>query len=108
MKNETLLTVSGTIDSNATRQIVQGERPRADYFAMAKAFNADILDYDEARKRGGFIGRFLGKTVGKSAMLAWAAFKLRKQYRALRYLRYWIVHAGHGAAPRPRAQNLGL
>lgn len=82
-KNETLLTVSGTIDPSWAHEIVHGNRPRADYFAMSKAFNADILDYSEAEKRGGVIGRLLGKFAGKPAMLAWAAFKLRKEYRAI-------------------------
>ncbi len=81
--NPVLLTVSGVIDPDIEGQIVRGERPEADYVAMAREFNADLLDYDDARQRGGWLARPLEKIGGKNLMMAWTCFKLRKQYQLI-------------------------
>jgi len=79
----TLLTVSGNIDPVRREQIACGERPRADYFEMARAFDADLLDYARARELGGAIGRALEKIGGRNAMLAWACWTQRNNYRVI-------------------------
>jgi glycosyltransferase involved in cell wall biosynthesis len=64
-------------------QVAQGQRPRADYLEMARAFDADILDYTQARKVGGLLGRMLERAGGADLVLAWACFKLRARYSAI-------------------------
>lgn len=81
--NKVLLTVSGIIASDIEARIAQGERPEADYIVMARTFGADLLDYVAARRRGGWLGRLLGKIGGPNLMLAWACFILRNQYRVI-------------------------
>lgn len=81
--NHTLLTVSGVIDHNIEAQIGRGERPQADYIAMARAFNADILDHTLARRQTGRAGRLLERMGGANLLLAWAAFRKRRFYRAI-------------------------
>ena len=83
MANDVLLTVSGIVDADIESQIERGERPLADYIALARTFNADILDYTEARRRMGRSGRLLERMTGPSLLLAWACFRQRHRYRAI-------------------------
>lgn len=80
---DVLLTVSGTIPEDIEGKISRGERPTADYVAMARAFQADLLDYPKARSLTGRRGRWLEKIGGPNLMLAWACFMLRSQYRVI-------------------------
>jgi glycosyltransferase involved in cell wall biosynthesis len=82
MKN-VLLTVSGNIAPDIAEQIVQGKRPMADYVAMARAFDADLLDYRQARQNAGWFGRLLDKIGGGNLLLAWTCFRLRQKYAVL-------------------------
>jgi glycosyltransferase involved in cell wall biosynthesis len=81
--NEVLLTVSGEIDPQVEDKTARGERPQADYVAMAHDFPADLMDYGAARKLGGRVGRLLEKVSGPNLMLAWACFRQRRRYRVL-------------------------
>jgi glycosyltransferase involved in cell wall biosynthesis len=81
--NPVLLTVSGLIPADLETQIAQGTRPLTDYIALARAFNADLLDYARAREQGGLIGQLLEKTLGRDFMLGWACFQLRKRYKVI-------------------------
>jgi glycosyltransferase involved in cell wall biosynthesis len=81
--NEVLLTVSGTIPENIAEQIAAGERPLADYIAMARGFPADLLDYRKARAESGWLGRMLEKVAGPRMMLAWRCFQLRRRYQVI-------------------------
>lgn len=81
--NETLLTVSGIIDPQIEEKTARGERPLADYMAMARGFPADLIDYVAARKLGGRIGQLFKKIGGPNLMLAWACFRQRRRYRIL-------------------------
>lgn len=83
MSQDILLTVSGSIPDDIQAQVEQGQRPETDYMALARALPADLLDYPSARKAGGWIGRLLEKLGGKNLMLAWACFRLRRQYRVI-------------------------
>jgi glycosyltransferase involved in cell wall biosynthesis len=81
--NEVLLTVSGTIHPDIEEQIAAGQRPLADYVAMAQTFRADLLDYSAARKNSGRIGRLLGHLGGLDLLLAWTCFRERHSYRTI-------------------------
>jgi len=81
--NDVLLTVSGTIPADVNAQIAQGKRPTADYIAMARAFQADLIDYNKARQMANWFGRLLEKVGGANLLLAWCCFSLRKRYRIL-------------------------
>ena len=76
-----LVTVSGTIPADLARADRRRDGdPRADYLELAAAFDADLLDHADARRRAGRIGRLLGRLAGDDAVLAWACFRRRKQY----------------------------
>ncbi len=79
----TLLTVSGNIDPVRREQIARGKRARDGYLEMARAFDGDVLDYARARQVGGTIGRLFEKIGGRNAMLAWACWTQRNQYRVI-------------------------
>jgi glycosyltransferase involved in cell wall biosynthesis len=78
-----LLTVSGNIPNDLHAAISSGDRPRADYLEMSKAFDADLLDYASADARRGRFGRLLTRIVGRNVALAWSVFSLRKQYQVV-------------------------
>jgi len=80
---DVLLTVSGVIDPARPGQVAAGERPRADYLEMARAWGADLLDYAAARQETGRLGRWLEKAGGPDLMLAWACFRRRSRYRVI-------------------------
>lgn len=81
--NPVLLTVSGKIDPDIQAKVGRGERPQADYLAMAEAFPADLLDYSRARGQAGRLGRLIEKLGGANLMLAWTCFRLRTRYRVI-------------------------
>ncbi|NJN55877.1 MAG: glycosyl transferase family 1, partial [Anaerolineae bacterium] len=83
MANDVLLTVSGKIPADIEEQIASGERPFADYLAMAHTFKADLVDYDEARKQTGWLGRLIEKIAGSNSVLAWACYQNRHKYRVV-------------------------
>lgn len=78
-----LLTVSGSIAPDAAKHIARGVRPRADYFELARACNADLIDYGEACRTGGMIGRVLARFGRGDMALAWACFRRRGTYTAI-------------------------
>jgi glycosyltransferase involved in cell wall biosynthesis len=78
-----LLTVSGLVAPDIAEQVGAGLRPRADYLEMARAFDADLLDYAEARRSAGRFGRLLERVGGPDLTLAWECFKRRNRYSAI-------------------------
>lgn len=80
---QVLLTVSGVIDPEITQRVAEGARPRADYLEMARAFDADLMDYAEARRSTGWFGKLLEKVGGADLRLAWACFKRRRRYNVI-------------------------
>jgi glycosyltransferase involved in cell wall biosynthesis len=78
-----LLTVSGSIPPDLDVAIEAGRRPRADYRELARAFDANVLDYTEARRTSGRSGRALGRLAGDNVMLAWECFRRRKSYQVI-------------------------
>jgi glycosyltransferase involved in cell wall biosynthesis len=81
--NKILLTVSGEIDPQIEEKTTRGERPLADYIAMARGLPADLMDYGIARKTGGRMGQVMEKIGGPNLMLAWACFVQRRNYQVL-------------------------
>ncbi|MCB0208315.1 MAG: glycosyltransferase family 4 protein [Anaerolineae bacterium] len=80
MMKTVLVTVSGIIDPQIEAATARGERPQADYIALAQHLDADLLDYVAARKRTGRFGALLETIGGPNVMLAWACFQQRKRY----------------------------
>jgi glycosyltransferase involved in cell wall biosynthesis len=78
-----LLTVSGVIPTDLHEAIAEGRRPRADYVELARAFDADLLDYAEARRTAGRTGRLIAKVAGDNTLLAWSCFRRRKEYQVV-------------------------
>jgi len=78
-----LLTVSGVVPPDLAEQIARGTRPRADYLELARALDADLLDYAEARRSAGRFGRLLEQVGGANLLLAWASFTRRRRYRVV-------------------------
>ena len=78
-----LLTVSGTIPADLEAQIARGERPLTDYVAMARGFDADLLDFGRAFAMTGRFGRLLARLGGPNLVLAWACFLLRREYEVM-------------------------
>jgi glycosyltransferase involved in cell wall biosynthesis len=83
MSPPVLLTVSGTIPPDLDQAIEDGRRPRADYRELARAFDADVLDYAEARETSGAAARLLARLAGDNVLLAWTCFRRRKDYEVV-------------------------
>lgn len=78
-----LLTVSGTIPATLEADVAASRRPRVDYIELAKAFDADLLDYSAAESTAGRLGRLIGRVLGKNVLLASRCFQLRRQYEVI-------------------------
>jgi len=83
MSKRVVLTVSGVIAVDIREQIAGGKRPRADYLELARRFNADLLDYAAARTITGRTGAVLEKLGGPNLVLAYACWKVCKNYQAI-------------------------
>lgn len=79
----TLVTVSTTIDPALEAEVLARRLPRIDYFEFARAFQADLLDYQTARRLTGWGGRLLEFIGGPNLRLAYAAFRQSKQYKVI-------------------------
>jgi glycosyltransferase involved in cell wall biosynthesis len=77
-----LLTVSGVIPPDIEAQIAAGQRPRADYLELARALDADWIDYTRARETG-WGTRLVETFAGSNSALAWACFRQRHRYRLI-------------------------
>ena len=83
MTHHDLLTVSGRIPPDIQLQIERGQRPQADYLALARTLGADLMDYAAAEAQTGAWGRWLRRLGGENLRLAWACFQCRGQYRTI-------------------------
>jgi glycosyltransferase involved in cell wall biosynthesis len=75
--------VSGVIPPTAAQDVDAGVRPRLDYFELARALDADLLDVAAARRQAGRIGRVVERLAGVGGLLAWVCFRLRGHYDAI-------------------------
>src|SRR5262249_50735021 len=78
-----LLTVSGKIQPGLAEEVARGERPRVDFLELAKAFDADLIDYAEAGRATGWFGALLAQLGGPNLLLAWACFRRRGRYAVI-------------------------
>jgi glycosyltransferase involved in cell wall biosynthesis len=78
-----LLTVSGTIPADLDEQVARGVRPRADYAALSRVFDADLADIPMAREATGRLGRVLERVGGPGLLLGWYCFRRRRDYDAI-------------------------
>jgi glycosyltransferase involved in cell wall biosynthesis len=81
--NQVLLTVSGTIDPGLRDAAAAGRRPRPDFYEMAAVFGADLVDYGDARRSAGPVGRLLRRIAGDDALLALTTFRRRRRVRTV-------------------------
>jgi glycosyltransferase involved in cell wall biosynthesis len=77
----TLLVIEADVQPAIQQQIAAGRYPRKDYFALAHALQADILDWPSTQETA--LSRLLARTAGKAAAQAWLAFRLRRRYQVL-------------------------
>jgi hypothetical protein len=80
---DVLLTVSGVIAPDAAARAAAGQTPRRDYLELARACDADLIDYSLARRQTGAPGRLLERVGGPDLTLAWACFRQRGRYRLI-------------------------
>jgi glycosyltransferase involved in cell wall biosynthesis len=80
---EVLLTVSGVVAPGAEAKVAAGQTPRRDYFELARACGADLLDYAGARRQEGRFGKLLERIGGPDLLLAWACFRQRGRRRLI-------------------------
>lgn len=80
---QVLLTVSGVVAPDTAARVAQGERPRADYLELARAFDADLIDYAEARRGSGWLGALLERIGGPDLRLAWVCFQRSGRYQVI-------------------------
>jgi glycosyltransferase involved in cell wall biosynthesis len=83
MTRHVLLTGSGTIPPDHAAQAEQGRAPRRDYAELARACDADLLDYALARSLGGVPGKLIERVGGANLLLAWVCFAQRHRYRVI-------------------------
>lgn len=80
-QGRTLLVISAEVKPAIQQEIAAGRYPRKDYFELANALQADILDWQAID--GSAISRLLARAAGKSVAHAWLAFRQRRSYQAI-------------------------
>jgi glycosyltransferase involved in cell wall biosynthesis len=76
-----LLVIEADVRPEVQQEIAAGRYPRKDYFELARALQADIVDWPSTQDT--LISRLLARWVGKSVAQAWLAFHLRKHYESI-------------------------
>src|SRR5258708_9115995 len=80
---KTLILAAGRFGPAMSSEIERGREPRLDVFEIAKALDADVLDYlDVDSSRSPFV-RALAKTAGASPALALLGSRRRADYDAI-------------------------
>lgn len=78
-----LLTVSGAVPDDLDDQVAEGRRPRADYSVLADRIPADLVDVPAALAATGRLGNLIHRVGGAGPLLAWHAFRARRDYDVL-------------------------
>jgi glycosyltransferase involved in cell wall biosynthesis len=73
--------ITGKASWERTEEIAAGQYPRKDYFELARALNADIIDHRHLP--GGWWGHLLRRALGVDVLLAWEGFRRRTRYQLL-------------------------
>lgn len=76
-----LLVISAAVDRSIQPDIAAGHYPRKDYFELANALQADILDWTAITAHAG--ARRLARIAGISIAHAWLAFRQRRRYQII-------------------------
>ncbi len=75
-----LLTVSGRLDPNVEQDIAAGDRPLADYVAISRATDAELLDWTGLDSQGSAVTRILQRTAGNSVAMGYHLWRRRDDY----------------------------
>ena len=81
MARRRLLVLSARLDGSAREAVASGRWPRKDFFELAHALDADVLDLDALERSR--VGRLLTKLAGPALAQAVIAFARRKRYDAI-------------------------
>lgn len=81
MSSRTLFVVSARLDRSAREAVVAGRWPRKDFFGIAEALHADVLD--ETFVERDRLGRLLARRVGVYRAQIALAFLRRKRYSVI-------------------------
>ncbi len=76
-----LLIISAEVNQSTQAEIAAGRYPRKDYFELANALQADILDWTALNMQTS--SRLLARVAGKSIAHAWFAFRQRRRYQVI-------------------------
>ncbi len=76
-----LLVISAEVKRSVQPEIAAGRYPRKDYFELAQALQADILDWTAINANAS--ARRLARIAGTSVVHAWLAFRQRRRYDVL-------------------------
>ncbi len=77
----TLLVIGADVRPELQQEIAAGRYPRKDYFELARALQADLLDWPSTQDTA--FSRLLTRVAGKAVAQAWLAFCLRKRYQVI-------------------------
>lgn len=77
----TLLVISAEVKRSVQPEIAAGRYPRKDYFELANALQADILDWTAINAHA--VTRLVTKVAGISLAHAWLAFRQRQSYQVI-------------------------
>ena len=83
MNKRVAITVSGTIPPDSRDPSMPVSDPASTTWCSPERLDADLIDYAEARRRGGPLGKLVAKLAGSNALLAWACFRSRKRYDSI-------------------------
>lgn len=75
-----LLTVSGTLDPDVEDDIEAQRRPLADYIAISRATNAELLDWNALEAIALPLTRFLDRVAGKNVAMAYQLWRDRHDH----------------------------
>jgi glycosyltransferase involved in cell wall biosynthesis len=77
----TLLVISADVRPELQGEMAAGRYPRKDYFELARALEADILDWPSTNDT--LVSRLLARLAGKAVAQAWLAFRQRRRYAVI-------------------------
>ncbi len=75
-----VVTVSGNVPQSYDEEYESGQRPRADYVAIADAANAELLDRRVVSAATDAVGKLLAAVFGPDVAMAWYLFRNHKSY----------------------------
>jgi glycosyltransferase involved in cell wall biosynthesis len=77
-----LILAAGRFDDALKARILQDQEPRLDVFELAKALQADVIDFGDVDRSPAPTVKLAARTVGASAAVALLGYQRRKQYDA--------------------------